>query len=274
MAAAQRRRTLSKYEKLLSGQGDQQGCGRKIRRGRPGSSTQVLTHHVWCRRKWLCPVCGYTAASLEGRRLERRLRRWIGLGGGLAVLTLTVAHNPIDPLAVLWCHLDQGWATMQRGRTWRTAGQSFGFAGFVRVTEVVHNPRTGWNVHSHVLLFLDRESDQTDLEGLQHVLARRFTQGVIDSGGQAAVEQQKLWPINPGSESQPAHYYTKAPTEYRSRGGSRSPMAILGGLYDTGHGHELWQEFKATISDRPRRRQIVYSRNIDRLTPSGRTLGE
>ena len=35
------------------------------------------------------------------------------------------------------------------------------------ITEVVHNPATGWNVHYHVVLLLDRALDQPHLRRSQ-----------------------------------------------------------------------------------------------------------
>ena len=272
IAAAERRRDLTRFDKRNSGLHDWQGCGRAIRRGDRGSATEVLTQRVWCRRKWLCAICGYRAALRERRRLERRARLWTERGGSSALLSLSLKHDLDDDLAAQWGHLDQGWATMQRGRTWTTARQSFGIAAYMCVTEVVHSPSTGWNPHFHVLLFLDDDLEPHELEGLRLPLAERFAQGVISSGGQAEAKCQDLRPVRSGSEQHIAEYLTKATTEY-SDDGSRSPLAILGTLHDTRQDFALWQEFNSAISARSRRRQIFYSKNIDAIL-SGHTLGE
>ena len=273
IAAAKRRRDLTRLDKRISGLTDWQGCGRTIKMGDRGSATEVLTKRVWCRRKWLCAVCGYSAAQRERRRLERRARLWDERGGSSALLSLTLKHDLDDDLASLWGHLDQGWAAMQRGRTWATVKRSYGIAAFICATEVVHNPSTGWHPHLHALLFLDSQPGPSELKGLRLPLAERFAQGVISSGGHAEAKCQDLRPVLSGSAQRTAKYLTKATTEYPSGDGSRSPLAILGTLHDTRQDFALWREFNSTISARPRRRQINYSKNIDAIL-SAHTLGE
>ena len=143
--------------------------------------------------------------------------------------------------------------------------------GYARVTEVVHHPESGWNVHFHVPLLLDDELDDQQLYELQDRVTARFTRGIGDAGGQASCGGQHLGPIQPGSERRLARYYAKGTTVYRSetgRGGgrrpgsdggadlvgSRTPMAILADLKETGEGLGLWKEFSAAVTGIKRRR--------------------
>ena len=169
-SAAQRRRVeLREFGSRLSDHGELAGCGRTIRKGRGGSATEILEVTTSCRRKWLCPTCGYTASRKEAAKLTRRLLGWTAQGGAVALLTLTQSHCPDDGLAPLWSHLEAGWAALVRGSGWTADKRAYGVRGYVRVTELVHNAAAGWNVHFHVILLLDQELDQP-----QHASAARF----------------------------------------------------------------------------------------------------
>ena len=70
----------------------------------------------------------------------------------MALLTLTQSHGPDDGLTPLWSHLEAGWAALVRGSGWTADKQTYGVRGYVRITELVHNAVSGWNVHFHLLL--------------------------------------------------------------------------------------------------------------------------
>jgi hypothetical protein len=259
---AQRRQELREFGSRLSDHREQRGCGLKIRIGRLGSATEILEVTKSCRRKWLCPTCGYTASWQQAAELTDRLRAWTTRGGAVALLTLTQSHGLNDGLAELWSRLQAGWATLVRGSGWTADKRAHGVRGYVRITEVVHNPVAGWNVHFHVLLFLDQELDQPHLEGLRASLATRFARGVENSGGHAAVAQQDLRPMTPGTEAALANYLFKG-TRMRWDG-SRTPMAILSDLESTGKGPDLWDELTTVVSAK-RRPQVSTSTDIDCL---------
>ena len=77
IVAALRREELREFGARLSGHRELKGCGRKIRKGRVGSATEILEVTASCRLKWLCPSCGHVASRREAARLKRRLRAWI-----------------------------------------------------------------------------------------------------------------------------------------------------------------------------------------------------
>ena len=91
--AAQRRQELREFLSQLSDHREQKECGRKIRKGRVGSATEILTVTKSCRRKWLCPTCGYKASRKEAAQLKRRLLGWTARGHAVAFLTLTQGHG-------------------------------------------------------------------------------------------------------------------------------------------------------------------------------------
>lgn len=272
IAAARRREELREFGSRLSDHREQRGCGLKIRKGRVGSATEILEVTKSCRRKWLCPTCGYTASRKQGAKLKRRLLGWTAQGGAVALLTLTQSHCRTDGLAALWSRLDAGWAALVSGSGWTADKQTYGVRGYVRITEVVHSPVMGWHPHFHVILLLDRELDQPRLNGLRASIANRFAHGVARSGGRAAVDRQHLEPMTPGTDGPLATYCFKGTTIRPPTDGSRTPMGILDHLESTGEGMALWEELTAALSARGRV-QVITSRGIDSLAPRpGTTL--
>ncbi len=265
-----RRIKLREFGSRLSGQAELTGCGRKIRKGRGGSATEILEVTTSCRRKWLCPTCGYTASWQEAARLTRRLLGWTAQGGAVALLTLTQSHCSDDALAMLWSHLEAGWAALVRGSGWTADKQTDGVRGYVRITEVVHTAAAGWNVHFHVILLLDKELDQPRMHGLRASLAARFVRGVERSGGYAAADRQDLRPMAPGTEKRLANYLFKGTRSHWSRDGSRTPLAILDDLEASGEGLHLWDEITAAVST-TRHMQVNTSTHIDSLRPRSRS---
>lgn len=265
---AARRQVLREFGAQLTSHREIRGCGRKVRKGRPGSSREILYANYSCRHKWLCPTCGYTASRKQAAKLKRRLRSWTADGGATAFLTLTQSHCPNDGLAMQWSRGESGWESVVRRPAWVADTQTYGIRGYIRITEVVHNPATGWHVHFHVILFLDRALDQSRLEGLRASLAKRFVRGVARAGGDASADFQHLAPGRPGTEEILANYCFKGTTGRTSRDGSRTPIAILDHLESTGEGRPVWDEFTTTVTAQ-RRMQITPSSRIDEMRPRG-----
>jgi Replication protein len=256
----------------LSDDHELRGCGRKIRKGQVGSATEILEVTTSCRRKWLCPKCGHAESQKEAAKLKCRLLGWRAQGHAAALLTLTQCHGTGDRLAALWDRLEAGWAALVRGSGWTADKRAHGVRGYVRITEVAHSHKTGWHVHFHVILLLDRELDPLAMDGLKASLTDRFARGVARSGGRATVDGQDLRPMTPGTEGTLANYLLKGTTIYRPTDGSRTPMAILDDLEVTGEGLVLWDELTATVSD-ARRMQVSHSNGIDALcSPTSTTI--
>ena len=203
-------------------------------------------------------------------KLTRRLRGWTAQGGAVALLTLTQSHCHNDLLSQLWSRLEAGWAALVRGSGWTADKQTYAVCGYVRITELVHNAASGWNVHFHVILLLDQELDEPRMHRLRASLAARFFRGVERSGGHAAVDRQDLRPMAPRTEERLANYLFKGTRSHWSVDGSRTPMAILDDLESTGEGLHLWDEITAAVSA-DRRMQVITSTRIDSLRPRPRT---
>ena len=92
--AARRREELRKFGSQLSDDQELSECGRRIRKGRVGSATEILKVTKSCRRKWLCPTCGYLASRKSAAQLRRRLLGWTAQGHAVAFLALGQSSWP------------------------------------------------------------------------------------------------------------------------------------------------------------------------------------
>lgn len=266
-----RNQALSAFAAHLSGDPNQQSCGQPISKGPRGSSREVLTAIRRCKRKWHCLTCACIAARKEADDLGDKIRRWSSLGGDIAFLTLTQGHQLGDPLDQLWLRLQSGWNAIVLGKQWDRSRTAFGLRGYVRITEIVHSPHRGWNVHYHVVLFGENQvwADMR-LELMRKAIAERFRKGVRDEGGTAEPIGQSLVSYEEGSHQQLAEYCFKGLKIWRSNTtGARSPMAILDDLEAAGEGGDLWREFaKVAVG----RHQKSESRGLAHITPSSAIL--
>lgn len=252
------------------------GCGRTIPRGPRGSAGEVLRTTIHCGRKWLCPMCAFAESKREEVRVHRRLRGWTRLGGSVALLTLSQCHTVSDGLEVLWDRSDAAWSAVTQGSGWRRDRQQFGIKGFLRFTEVVHTPKSGWNVHSHVLLLLTESLSEGALAGLKTAVAHRHIRSLRDNGGGAELTGQDIREMQEGTEYSLAGYLTKG-TQVRRRSldGSRTPMAILEDVHRYSGDLDLWNEYSSVVSG-TRKVQFTTSKKIDELcglTDDGRSAG-
>lgn len=257
---------LREFEKSLTDDRYLRACGGRIKRGDVCDADEILETTLYCDRAWLCPVCGCHAARHQFRQLDKTVMAWTSQGGSVALLTLTQGHSTDDDLDALWNRLGCGWGALVRGSGWRADQQTFGLRGYIRVTEVVHHPDTGWNAHLHVPLLVDAALDGPQLCELKDRLTARFLRGIRAAGGRATTDGQDLFLMRPHSERQIASYCSKATTA-RWNIDSRSPMAILSDLKETGEGVDLWKEFSATVTGTKRRRYSP-SQGIDKLVPN------
>jgi hypothetical protein len=256
---------LRRFAGDISGHNEQQGCGRTIRRGKPGSANEILTVDTTCKRHMLCPTCGYAASCRAQEALAQKMGRWTAEGGSLALLTLTARHTYDDRLDELWAQIEAGWGSLTQGSQWCRVKRQFGIAGYLRVTEVVHSRASGWNPHFHTVIFLTNELNEQSLQSFRDELADRFGRGVVRSGGDAHRAGQDLAAIAAKDLPHVAAYCHKG-LRIGRKGSSRTPMAILNDLMIGGEGAELWEEFESAV--KPGRRRIAGSHRLDDISPT------
>ncbi|MBY0288622.1 MAG: protein rep [Mycobacteriaceae bacterium] len=217
-----------------------------------------------CKCKWLCPVCSFAASWADACSVERRIGLWLSRGGQTAMLTLTQSHSVGDPLSVLWTRLDTAWGIVTQGSPWMRIRRYFGIAGYVRITEVMHNSDVGWNPHFHVVLFLNRSLQRERLAQLETRVAQRFQRAIRGAGGQADCSSQRVTSHEYGARSWQARYPFKGLRIHRTCDGGRSPMAILDDLEASGEGLELWTAFAQTAF---KHRHLTASQHLEEKVP-------
>lgn len=248
-------KTLTNDEYLKS-------CGYMFLLRRPGSPQEVLQPKS-CNRAWTCPTCGWKAVRDDARKLGRRVHRWAGSGHDAAVLTLSQSHSINDSLATLWDRSEAGWQYLKRGAGWRAIRKNYGLRAYSRITEVLHHPDTGWNVHLHVVLFLDGPLHDRDGD-LREAIAARWRNGIGALGGDASTRPADYQRVRRGTERKFANYFVKGGTAYSSSHGSRSPMQILEGARHVQRDRILWSEFSSAVVEK-RRYRLVSSPRLDAL---------
>lgn len=108
-----------------------------------------------CGSVWVCPVCARKITEYRRLELTAANSRWLGSGGGLLMLTLTVPHSFRDELLYTLEGIGDAFEYLFRHRKFKTFLARLGYAGKVRVLEDTHG-RNGWHPHFHVLLYFDR----------------------------------------------------------------------------------------------------------------------
>lgn len=257
---------LREFGKQLSDDARLKGCGRRVRRGGVGTAGEILDTILYCHRAWLCPSCGDHAARLLTAELGDILESWTGQRGSVLFLTLTQKHDARDELSMLWHRVEEGYKAVLRGSGWRADQRRFRLRGVFRVTEVVHHHQHGWNVHIHALLLLDHAIDDDRLAELKMRLEGRFVRAITVAGGESWSSGQDLRRMTPGTEHQLARYCAKGTTAWRTKT-TRTPIAILDDLRQTGEGFYLWEEFTAAVAQ-VKRRRYSSSHHIRELQPA------
>ncbi|MCV7366650.1 protein rep [Mycolicibacterium duvalii] len=222
----------------------------------------MLDRFKSCHFCWICPVCGVREAEKQADKLAGRLEGWVRRGGRAGFLTLTQRHSYYDDLLQLW-----NWLEFASGRALRASSvRDAGVCALFRSAEIVHHPDSGWNVHTHSILFLGHAMSASELAQLKSVIADRFVQAIHRQGGSADRQGQDLRMVEVNTERTIAAYCLKGTTIYRSDDGSRTPMQVLADIEstDTEDDHRRWSEVSSFALHRPGKR-FKYTPGIDRL---------
>lgn len=134
------------------------GCSRNMRGDVVGLFRKIdgtgarFAGLVTCGSVWTCPVCA--AGVVESRRLELQLaiRKHVGEGGKVYLMTLTAPHTlemPLDTFLKLWKKALQ---SFKNCKTYKRISAKYARAGSVRSLEVTYGAN-GWHPHTHDLIF-------------------------------------------------------------------------------------------------------------------------
>jgi hypothetical protein len=217
-----------------------------------------------CGSVWMCPVCA--SKITERRRVEMRegFTRWLGRR---LLVTFTLQHTVKDDLSDVLAGLLNSYRSLRSGKWWPAFEVRHGLVGSVRSTEVTYGSN-GWHPHLHVLMLVEGEVAVIPFEEelksrWAHQLARsgrysswlhgvdvRFSDADI-AGYIAKFGRESQWTIE--------HEMTKTPVK-AGRGGSRSPMQLLGEyLMGDERAGRLWLQYAVNFKGK---KQLVWSRGL------------
>lgn len=134
----------------------------------------AITGLAVCGSVWACPVCSAHIRHERAADLQRGAERHQGDGGGLAMLTLTFAHEAGDALADSLDGMLKAWRRVVTGAPWKRIWAEYGVVGTVRAVEVTYGVEHGWHPHLHVLLVTDEPLTGEERATLEHRLWQRW----------------------------------------------------------------------------------------------------
>ncbi len=109
-----------------------------------------------CGSTWACPVCAEKIQAKRNADVAAALAVAKARGLVVGFLTFTVRHKRRHALTSVWAAVSHAWRATTSGspREWTKDRDTFGIAGYLRLTEVTHGDGNGWHVHIHALVFL------------------------------------------------------------------------------------------------------------------------
>lgn len=247
-------------------------CGRVVRSG-DGAAVRVSEVEgqrvagwsglATCGSVWACPVCSAKIAAHRQGEIERALSAWHGMGGRVAMVTLTMRHRKGQSLRSLWDGVTGAWQAATSGRAWKADQDVYGVpmrrtiktgkrAGqtvseprlrTIRVVEVT-NGDAGWHVHIHALVLLRWDASEADAATIAEGMFARWTSHLVSRGFAAPLRgpgmDVRLLTGDPSAAL--GEYFVKAQYAFShevargdlkdGRFGNRTPWAVLRGLVE------------------------------------------
>lgn len=206
-----------------------------------------------CGLVWLCPLCSGKITARRAEQLTLLMERHYALGGSALFGTLTVRHSARERLSGQRRFIGRGFSKLLAHRNIKSALQTLGITGHVRVSETTHGAN-GWHTHIHYTLLSDGELTSAEIAGLELLIAWTWQRINIQAGRAAPyVERQTLELCRTPADA--AQYFVKwglaqELTGWVNKSGAgRSPWDILrdyGATRDESD-RKLWREWaKAT----------------------------
>jgi hypothetical protein len=237
-----------------------------------------------CGSVWSCPCCASKIAAERQVEVATAIRNHQEAGGAVAMVTLTMRHHRSQSLRTLWAGLAAGWARVASGGAWKSDRHAMRQVGFIKATEVTHGA-SGWHVHLHVLLFLERELRSGQLEFFAGLMFDRWSTGLRSAtdedgtplGIAAPIADRgglDVRPVGKGADALGA-YFAKATYDQADRaamettrgafktakGANRTPFQILRDVVSVGlvEDLDLWHEYETASKGR---RQLTWSKGL------------
>lgn len=163
-----------------------------------------------CASPWACPICSTIIRSARARDLQTAADKWTDRGHGLVFITLTRPHAKSESLDTGMSVVTGSWTTLSASQQWRSIKTSFAIIHWARSLEITWNPRHGWHVHLHLLVFTDPQ--RTDCKRLQHMLLDLWNDILTRKGSRVAGKRHGIMVLpvatTPGSVGR---YLSKTP---------------------------------------------------------------
>ena len=207
-----------------------------------------------CGSVWACPVCAPVIRRERAKEVEEGIRRHVGRGGGVAMVTFTLRHVRADSLRGLLDVLARAYGSMTRSRAFKKWRAERGLVGFIAALEITYG-KNGWHPHRHVLMLFDRAVSHVDEAELREELFAMWEHAVGNvGGGTLSADAFDVRAVTRGEE-EVASYITKTEKGIEGIGkeisladvktgraeGSVNPFQLLD--VDTTEAEGLWNEY-------------------------------
>lgn len=216
-----------------------------------------------CAQVWVCPICSAQISARRAAELQGAVDQWVEDGGDVVLLTLTHHHDRNDDLADLMAaQADATQGFWRQGSLRRTLNLA-GLVGRVSGLEVTYGLKTGWHPHRHVVMFIDRLSEEDKCRFAKRL--KKYWQNACERAGLKASYEH-------GADVRFGHqaagkYTAKFGLEVtlnhakNQKGDRFSPWALLDYIDETG---EAWavDRFREYAQVMKGRRQLSWSRGL------------
>ena len=238
---------------------------------------------------WSSPLASAQICSQRSRELSTGLNNWLSIEEHSCLfLTLTVRHKKEDSLTSVWDCVSKAWGRVTSGKGWcdpiNGAKSRYSIEHIGRSVECTFSPANGWHLHSHAVLFLGRELNGLEMEGLKQYLFSKWKAGCEAQGfyGTSLARGIDLQRVDKKHAGQMAGYLTKGMLSglgaevgsgglKRAKGQNMTPFQILEAI---GQGRrELIPVWHSWERESLGRRQLLWSRGaknalqVHTLTP-------
>lgn len=178
-----------------------------------------------CQSPWLCPTCAPGRAKQRRERLKDVMERTDALGGASAFVTLTISHKLEMSLGEVKALLSKASRRARQGRKWKEIQEIGGVLGVVQGVEVLHNKRTGWHYHAHLLVPCTERPYW--VRKAMRELVDRYLVEVSKLGGKAEPIGQDVQVVRDTviDGDRVANYATKGSASWEIAGGLKSARA-------------------------------------------------
>lgn len=191
----------------------------RLHRRESGAS---VSNVMRCDSPWLCPTCGPGRAIARQERILDVIEATEAQGGSVAFVTLTVRHNLSSRLADVKRLVSEASRKARQGNPWKNIVKAGEILGVVQGVEVLHNRRSGWHYHAH--LIVPGLGSPKEVEAAARRFVARYLKKVAVLGGEALIEGQDVELV--WDDEKVSHYAGKGSAAWEVAGGLKEARAV------------------------------------------------